>query len=105
MARWAKNVNAAKSVQQQQLHAIIEQERDEVVPVPVAAPDIRLSEIKRTGVALTSALQLVGVCWWVVCVCICPFNSLCVCVHACVCVYEHLEWRHALPKLTLSGDT
>ena len=36
MERWAKTVNAAKSVQQQQLHAVIEQER--TVTQPQALP-------------------------------------------------------------------
>ena len=64
MERWAKTVNAAKSVQQQQLQAVIEQERTEaatVVETPPTIPDPNpsLSTIKRTGVPLASALQKV----------------------------------------------
>ena len=65
MERWAKNVNAAKTVQKQQLKALIEQERAEVVAwetvgeqqqqqqqVPVG------SEVKRSGISLTAALEV-----------------------------------------------
>lgn len=62
MERWAKTVNAAKSVQQQQLQAVIQQERSEAVPEPTligTSPDtlVSLSGIKRTGVPLASALH------------------------------------------------
>lgn len=62
MERWAKNVNAAKSVQQQQLQAVIEQERNEVVitpPVTYADSVTSVHEIKRTGVPLAAALHVV----------------------------------------------
>ena len=65
MERWAKNVNAAKSVQQQQLQAVITQEREAATVAVTAAPTttdssmVALSSIKRTGVPLTSALQVV----------------------------------------------
>lgn len=62
MERWAKNVNAAKSAQQQQLQAVIHQERSEVVPEVTGVPDAgvtALSAIKRTGVPLASALATV----------------------------------------------
>ena len=62
MERWAKNVNAAKASQQQQLQAIIQLERAEAQakvtttfnPAPVAAPE----GFKRTGIALSAALEV-----------------------------------------------
>lgn len=62
MERWAKNVNAAKSAQQQQLQAVIEQERSEAAAAPPEVytdPTPSLSNIQRTGVPLASALQKV----------------------------------------------
>lgn len=61
MERWAKNVNAAKNVQQQQLQAVIHQEREAVTVLAPADEfnTLALSEIKRTGVPLASALQVV----------------------------------------------
>lgn len=64
MERWAKSVNAAKSAQQQQLQAVIHQEREASSSVVTsAAPEsdssaLSLSKIKRTGVPLASALQV-----------------------------------------------
>ena len=72
MERWAKSVNAAKSVQQQQLQAVIQQERSESIPegpaaiVPAEADITALSGIKRTGVPLTSALTMVLVWYFVI---------------------------------------
>lgn len=65
MERWAKNVNAAKSAQQQQLQAVIVQERNEAASsvtssVVYSDPTPSLSTIKRTGVPLASALQKVN---------------------------------------------
>ena len=61
MERWAKNVNAAKASQQQQLQAIIQLERAEaqakvttINPAPVAATE----GFKRTGIALSAALEV-----------------------------------------------
>ena len=65
MERWAKSVNAAKSAQQQQLQAVIHQEREAASSVATsAAPEsdssaLSLSKIKRSGVPLASALQVV----------------------------------------------
>ncbi len=66
MERWAKTVNAAKSVQQQQLQAVIELERNEAVSSATTSftysdPTPSLSAIMRTGVPLASALQKVGI--------------------------------------------
>lgn len=67
MERWAKNVNAAKTVQQYQLQAVIQQEREAASEyISEAAPTanasvLPLSAIKRTGVPLASALQVVHV--------------------------------------------
>ena len=61
MARWAKNVNAAKSAQQHQIQAVIQQERTEGVPETNTTPDVAFSAIKRTGVPLASALAVVCV--------------------------------------------
>lgn len=69
MERWAKSVNAAKSAQQQQLQALITQERAETqVPQPVAQTTVlaaqpsaeaeRISEMKKSGMALSAALEV-----------------------------------------------
>lgn len=72
MERWAKSVNAAKSVQQQQLQTVIEQERNEVMAsVTSIDPSQSLSAIKRTGVPLASALQMVCVYGTYMYVCAC----------------------------------
>ncbi len=63
MERWAKNVNAAKSVQQQHIQTVIQQERIEAVSemMSSATPVISgtTTEIKRSGVPLSAALQVV----------------------------------------------
>lgn len=64
MERWAKTVNAAKTVQQQQMQAVIQQEWGESVSQPVTSVTSStssgsLSEIKRSGVPLAAALTAV----------------------------------------------
>ena len=64
MERWAKNLNAAKTAQKQQLQALIQLERAEVVarvteqqqqqPLP-ATP---VSAVKRSGISLSAALEV-----------------------------------------------
>jgi len=65
MERWSKKVNAAKSAQQQQLHAVIEQERDEASQQitsfsshsldPVSSLDFRKKEAP-----LSAVINMVG---------------------------------------------
>ena len=64
MERWAKSVNAAKAVQKQQLQALIQLERAEVVAreseeqqqlQAVATPTTALM---KTGIALSAALEV-----------------------------------------------
>lgn len=60
MERWAKNVNAAKSIQQQQIHAVIEQERGEVAVLNSnLLGSNSLSESQKSGVPLSAALHTV----------------------------------------------
>lgn len=60
MERWAKNVNAAKSIQQQQIHAVIEQERGEVAVLNSnLLGSNSLSESQKSGVPLSAALHMV----------------------------------------------
>lgn len=61
MERWAKNFNAAKASQQQQLQAIIQQERAEAqvkTVTSVPAPMVAAEGFKRTGIALSAALEV-----------------------------------------------
>ncbi len=78
MARWAKSVNAAKNVQQQQLQALIHLEKAEAQAVQsssfIAAQTTlgaglqyvaggggeveRIAEMRRSGVALSAALEV-----------------------------------------------
>jgi len=61
MERWAKNVNAAKASQQQQLQAIIQLERAEAqakVPISNPTPVTDTEGFKRTGIALSAALEV-----------------------------------------------
>ena len=61
MERWAKSVNAAKAVQKQQLKALIELERAEVVARETVGEQQQLavgSEVKRSGISLTAALEV-----------------------------------------------
>ena len=68
MERWAKGVNAAKATQKQQLKALIQLERAEVVAretvdqqlqqqqqLPVLSPD---SAVTRSGISLSAALEV-----------------------------------------------
>ena len=61
MERWAKNVNAAKATQQQQLQALIQLEREDaqtkVITAPVGTGD-SASDLRRTGIALSAALEV-----------------------------------------------
>ena len=60
MERWAKNVNAAKSAQQQQIQAVIQKEMSEAQQeVTTFSSSNSFSEIRRTGVPLSSALSTV----------------------------------------------
>ena len=66
MERWAKSVNAAKAAQKQQLQALIQLERaeassgpQEVEQQPQAPP---ISTVKRTGIALSAALEVQYMC-------------------------------------------
>ena len=59
MARWAKSVNAAKVVQQQQLHSIIQLEAmvKEVTPPSAALSDLAPSQPVKGGMALAAAVR------------------------------------------------
>ena len=94
MERWAKNVNAAKSAQQQQLQAIIQHQHIEAVPEPATVPDVAttpLSAIKRTGVPLASALATV---WQSMCMSM--FNNV---------LLNVVEWQQAIPEVSDGGVT
>ena len=69
MERWAKSVNAAKAVQKQQLQALIQLERAEIIAreteeqqqqqqlqQPVAT---LTAAVKKTGIALSAALEVI----------------------------------------------
>lgn len=79
MERWAKNVNAAKAAQQQQLQVLIQLERTEAqikaamgtpaALLPMSGPEETLgerqallptsgSEVMRSGIALSAALEV-----------------------------------------------
>lgn len=64
MERWAKNVNAAKAAQKQQLQALIQLERAEVVALEtVEQQETQLqqppvSAVKRSGISLSAALEV-----------------------------------------------
>ena len=61
MERWAKSFNAAKASQQQQLQAIIQQERAEAqvkAATTAPAPMVAAEGFKRTGIALSAALEV-----------------------------------------------
>lgn len=63
MERWAKNVNAAKAAQKQQLQALIQLERSEVVAretmeLQEEEPEQpSVSAVKRSGISLSAALE------------------------------------------------
>ena len=64
MERWAKNVNAAKAAQKQQLQALIQLERSEVVAretmeLQEEEPEQpSVSAVKRSGISLSAALEV-----------------------------------------------
>ena len=62
MERWAKSFNAAKASQQQQLQAIIQQERAEAhvkaATTAPAPPMVAAEGFKRTGITLSAALEV-----------------------------------------------
>lgn len=63
MERWAKSVNAAKAVQQQQLQAVIKAEVQVAVSAPpvVNFPSLTTADLStKSGIALTSALKEVS---------------------------------------------
>lgn len=65
MERWAKNVNAAKTAQKQQLQALIQLERAEVVARETEDQKMHqqletpVSAVKRSGISLSAALEVV----------------------------------------------
>ena len=90
MERWAKNLNAAKTTQKQQLQALIQLERAEVVarvteqqqqqPLP-ATP---VSAVKRSGISLSAALEVlvymyIHACTCASCACVYCTYSTCTC--------------------------
>lgn len=63
MERWAKSVNAARAVQQQQIQAVIKAEAQVAASAPalVASPSLTVADLStRSGIALTAALKEVS---------------------------------------------
>lgn len=66
MERWAKSVNAAKAVQQQQLQAVVKAEAQVSAPLPTAivnSPSLTLTTADlstKSGIALAAALKEVS---------------------------------------------
>ena len=63
MERWAKSVNAAKAVQQQQLQAVIKAEAQVAASVPALlnSPSLITADLStKSGIALTAALKEVS---------------------------------------------
>lgn len=63
MERWAKSVNAAKAVQQQQLQAVIKAEVQVAASAPavVNSPSLTIADLStKSGIALTAALKEVS---------------------------------------------
>ena len=65
MERWAKSVNAAKVVQQQQLQALIQQERVEAltktpptIPVPSPSETESTLKLQKSVIALSAAVEV-----------------------------------------------